>query len=78
MKQFNITVILLVVCSLVESFIPQIRRTSNLGRLAASAEKKPWELFRFISQSSKFIKPPSLPFTRQKGLKRKVLPGMYV
>ena len=37
----------------------------NLGRqrviISASSERKPWEVLRFISQSSKFIKPPPLP-----------------
>ncbi|KAL7430802.1 hypothetical protein ACHAXM_002371 [Skeletonema potamos] len=32
--------------------------------LAATDERKPWELFRFISQSSKFFTLPSLPFAK--------------
>mmetsp|Transcript_10767 Transcript_10767/g.18343 ORF Transcript_10767/g.18343 Transcript_10767/m.18343 type:complete len:292 (-) Transcript_10767:782-1657(-) len=40
--------------------------------LAAADERKPWELFRFISQSSKFVTLPPLPFAAKNPVKRKV------
>ena len=43
--------------------------------LAATDERKPWELFRFISQSSKFVTLPALPFASQSSEKRKLQPG---
>jgi hypothetical protein len=55
------------------------------GRLASSGDedaasnvRKPWDVLRFVSQSSKFVKAPSLPLigVGQKGIKRKVGPGM--
>lgn len=55
------------------------------GRLAASGDedaasnvRKPWDVLRFVSQSSKFVKTPSFPLigVGQKGIKRKVGPGM--
>ena len=56
----------------------------NLGRqrviIGASSERKPWEVLRFISQSSKFIKPPPLPLPfigGEDGTKRIVERGMF-
>lgn len=55
------------------------------GRLAASGDedaasnvRKPWDVLRFVSQSSKFVKTPSLPLIGfgKKGIKRRVGPGM--
>ena len=40
--------------------------------LAAADERKPWELLRFISQSSKFVTLPPLPFTAKSPIKRKM------
>lgn len=87
-----IFVLALLSASLAGAFSPQPlthRTTSpsyNLGRLLAgdddasssSKERKPWDVFRFVSQSSKFVTPPSLPFIGggKKGAKRKILPGM--
>mmetsp|Transcript_22923 Transcript_22923/g.49592 ORF Transcript_22923/g.49592 Transcript_22923/m.49592 type:complete len:265 (+) Transcript_22923:153-947(+) len=72
--------------SLANAFSPQpFTHTSstsyNRGRLAAADndndERKPWDIFRFVSQSSKFVTPPSLPFIGggKKGTKRKIGPG---
>lgn len=44
--------------------------------LAATDERKPWELFRFISQSSKFFTLPSLPFAKSP-VKRKIGVGEF-
>ena len=45
---------------------------------ASTKERKPWEFLRFVSQSSKFVTPPSLPFIGggKKGTSRKISPGM--
>lgn len=60
-------------------------RHNNKHVLAAAGDddassrtaRKPWEFFRFVSQSSKFVTPPSLPFIGggKKGTTRKVKPG---
>jgi hypothetical protein len=34
---------------------------------ASSKERKPWDVLRFISQSSKFVTPPKLPFIAATG-----------
>ena len=77
---------------LVNAFSPQpltkpASQTSYCnGRLAAanddnaassSNERKPWDVFRFVSQSSKFVTPPPLPFIGDAGKKanKKVGPG---
>jgi hypothetical protein len=44
--------------------------------LAATDERKPWELFRFISQSSKFVTLPPLPFAKSP-VKRKIVVGEF-
>ena len=57
-----------------KQYLKQLAATNDNDGGASASERKPWELLRFISQSSKFVKPPSLPFV--KGRKRQVLPGM--
>mmetsp|Transcript_38088 Transcript_38088/g.82088 ORF Transcript_38088/g.82088 Transcript_38088/m.82088 type:complete len:288 (-) Transcript_38088:37-900(-) len=44
---------------------------------SSSKERKPWDIIRFVSQSSKFISPPSLPFIggSKESTRRKVGPG---
>mmetsp|Transcript_5518 Transcript_5518/g.10640 ORF Transcript_5518/g.10640 Transcript_5518/m.10640 type:complete len:292 (-) Transcript_5518:58-933(-) len=44
---------------------------------SSSKERKPWDIIRFVSQSSKFITPPSLPFIggSKESTRRKVGPG---
>lgn len=44
---------------------------------SSSNERRPWDLFRFVSQSSKFVSPPSLPFLGggRNGERRKIQPG---
>lgn len=44
---------------------------------SSTKERKPWEFLRFVSQSSKFVTPPPLPFIGggRKGSKRKVVQG---
>jgi len=43
----------------------------------SSKERKPWDVLRFVSQSSKFVRPPPIPFLggSRNGGTRKVLPG---
>ena len=55
------------------TYLKQLAATNDDGGGASASERKPWELLRFISQSSKFVKPPSLPFVKVN--KRQVLPG---
>jgi len=44
---------------------------------SSSKERKPWDIFRFVSQSSKFIKPPQIPFLASPSntVKKRVAPG---
>ena len=44
---------------------------------SSTKERKPWEFLRFVSQSSKFVTPPPLPFIGggRRGSKRKVVQG---
>ncbi|KAL3822647.1 hypothetical protein ACHAXA_001800 [Cyclostephanos tholiformis] len=44
---------------------------------APSTTRKPWDVIRFVSQSSKFVGPPSLPLMR-KSIKRKIGPGEVI
>lgn len=44
--------------------------------LAAADERKPWELLRFISQSSKFVTFPPSPFAKS-SMKRKIGVGKF-
>ena len=49
------------------------------GDDTSNKERKPWEIFRFISQSSKFISPPKLPFLRVKdGERVRIEPGTCI
>jgi len=50
------------------------RRSSTI--LAAADERKPWEVLRFISQSSKFVTLPPLPFAASP-VKRKMGAGEF-
>lgn len=52
--------------------------TDDGNASSSSNERKPWDIFRFVTQSSKFVTPPSLPFFGDAGknrMKRKVGPG---
>ena len=49
------------------------------GDDTSNKERKPWDIFRFISQSSKFVSPPKLPFLRDKvGERVRVQPGTCI
>jgi hypothetical protein len=94
MDLFTFVSALLALCfqatPLVHGFSSQIFIHANppfyqTGRLAASGDedaasnvRKPWDVLRFVSQSSKFVKTPSLPLigVGKKGIKRRVGPGM--
>lgn len=46
---------------------------------ASSKERKPWDVLRFINQSSKFVTPPKLPFIgATSDEKVTVQPGQYL
>lgn len=47
-------------------------RHQSSTSLAATDERKPWQLFRFISQSSKFVTLPSLPFASKSPVTKKI------
>ena len=54
-------------------------KKSSTSLAAASNERRPWELFRFISQSSKFVTLPPLPFAaKSPPEKRKIQPGEII
>ena len=52
-------------------------RHQSSTSLAAIDERKPWQLFRFISQSSKFVTLPSLPFASKSPVTKKIGVGEF-
>ncbi|KAL9178778.1 hypothetical protein ACHAXT_003909 [Thalassiosira profunda] len=73
---------LLAISPSADAFAPQPSVSSRRGIALhasddASKERRPWEFLRFVSQSSKFVTPPPLPFLGggRKGEARKAAPG---
>ena len=66
-------------CSSVTHHHTSPRATTVLRAEEGSKERKPWDVLRFVSQSSKFVTPPPIPFIGgpRNGGTRKIGPGAF-